>query len=1706
MLRLPRILLPVFILLVSLSRDIMANIPGGGTGTGGNVTLSSTSTTATMSNGIVSIVITKSSAQIPTINYTFNNSGANQTINLLSGNPNGGKLYWEHSNNQGLDFTNSYTVIADPAANGGDLAHISLRSTTQANMPFEVHYAMRRGSPGFYVAAVFTHGSADGAFSMGECRDNIYAGSIFNWMSVDATRNKLMEVGSATTAPAANSPVENYLWTSGLYKGRYEDKYKYSATFGDQRVWGWSSVGPTGKNVGLWNVIASAEYYNGGPLKPELMCHIGTTILNMINGTHYNMGTDGDFVAGENWSKVCGPYFIYCNNIPGSVTDMQQASQALYADALAQAAAEATAWPYSWFSHPNYAAPSARGTVTGKIVINDTYNPAASAANLWVGLIRQPVTSTGTYDFQQWMKPYQFWVRTDAAGNFTIPAVIAGSNYTLYAFGPGANGTFMSQSQTGGNPPFLKDIPASPFSVTVNAGTTTALGNVTWTPTRVGPTVFEIGYPDRTARKFRHGDDYWVGDVGPDPSTPSPIWSQWLAYPFDFPNGLTYNVGTHRWTTDWNFTQTVVNNTSGGWDSSSSTITFNLAARPANGTLASLYLGLAADYYTALIVTVNGTNLASAPGIVSTPSALPSTGFIPSSSASNSTIREFSNGAFSDQRLTFAGTVLRAGLNTITIAQRQVGGTYFANHAMYDYLRLELTGYIPPAPSSVTAFAGNARNLVSWPVTPGATSYNILRSTVSGSGYTSVATGITGPVCGSGPVNASWTDSAVLNGATYYYVVQSVNPAGVSANSPQSAGATPSSGLAASAPATPNGLSVTAANASASLSWNASAGANFYTVRRSTLVENGAGGLVSLSNITLANNVSANTYTDSSPSNGCLYSYTVSAANAFGESAASAASIVKPVATPPAGAPLTLSITPGAKQITLSWTASPGAIGYLVQQALAPGGPYTYETTLPSRTYTDTGLADNTTYYYVVTPMNSGGVGANSNEAAATTAPATPSGVTITAGNTQATLAWSASVGATSYQVRRSTVAGGPYTTIASGITSSGFTDTGLANGTAYYYVVAALNGTAASAASTEVSATPSASLPLAPTGLASSIVNLRVVLLWSASPGALSYTISRSLSSNGSFSVIASGITATTYTDSTAVSGSSYYYIVTAVNATGPGAASPPVSAIVIPPGLLWTGAASATWDSTASNWLVNGSPSAYLEGGLATFNDSSSVTGITLSGTFSPAAVTVDTAQNYSFSGNGIINGSGNLTKSGNGTLTINSAHSFTGGTTIAGGTLTLGNAAALGNGTVTLAGGTFGTGALTPGNSIVVTADSRITGGHSGGNHGIKAVSGSGNLTLEATSVFDLEGALAGFTGTFLFTGTGSFRLFGSAGSPSADFDLGTRSLTARSGTAFSLGSLSGAPSALLTGSSGSGNTAAVAYTIGANNRNSTFAGTISNGAGATSLVKTGSGALTLSGNCAYTGATTVSAGALHVTGQLGNTTVSVSANATFGGNGSLSGNLTLASGSRLVFGVSSNATSGMIVSGSATLNGNITVSPLYLDGTLSPGTYTILSSAGSIAGAPSFAWSDPAGSSLSASFSTATAGQIRLTLQTPLQVWRQAAFGSSSSSSDLLDADGDGVSNLLEYALGTNPSSAASVSTPSLQSTGTNLQLSFTRLSDPYLTYTVQGSSDLLSWSDVWSGSGVAGPITVTDTAGLAVNPRRFLRLRVTSTSP
>ncbi|MBW5449425.1 glycoside hydrolase [Cohnella sp. CFH 77786] len=188
-------------------------------------------------------------------------------------------------------------------------------------------------------------------------------------------------------------------------------------------------------------------------------------------------------------------------------------------------------------------------------------------------------------------------------------------------------------------------------------------------------------------------------------------------------------------------------------------------------------------------------------------------------------------------------------------------------------------------------------------------------------------------------------------------------------------------------------------------------------------------------------------------------------------------------------APTGLNATAGNAQVALSWTASSGAASYNVKRATTSGGPYTTVATgVTSTGYTNTGLTNGTTYYYVVSAVNSAGESANSSQASATpttgtTVAAAPTGLTATAGNAQVALSWTASSGAASYNVKRATTSGGPYTTVATGITSTGYTNTGLTNGTTYFYVVSAVNSAGESANSAQASATPSGGTGM-PSGL----------------------------------------------------------------------------------------------------------------------------------------------------------------------------------------------------------------------------------------------------------------------------------------------------------------------------------------------------------------------------------------------------------------------------------------------------------------------------------------------------------------------------------------------------------------------------------------------------------------------------------------------
>ncbi len=183
---------------------------------------------------------------------------------------------------------------------------------------------------------------------------------------------------------------------------------------------------------------------------------------------------------------------------------------------------------------------------------------------------------------------------------------------------------------------------------------------------------------------------------------------------------------------------------------------------------------------------------------------------------------------------------------------------------------------------------------------------------------------------------------------------------------------------------------------------------------------------------------------------------------------------------------------------------------------------------------------------------------------------APPGSPAAIAGDKQVSLSWGASVEASSYQVKRATIAGGPYENVACvAATATNYTDTGLIDGTTYYYVVSAAyagnpNSGGESVNSSEVSATPRASQspPAAPTALTAKATKPKAIdLQWvqSVTPGITNNNIYQRLMNGGTYpsSPTATISPTTSYRNSNLVSRTGYCYVVTASNAIGESARS---------------------------------------------------------------------------------------------------------------------------------------------------------------------------------------------------------------------------------------------------------------------------------------------------------------------------------------------------------------------------------------------------------------------------------------------------------------------------------------------------------------------------------------------------------------------
>jgi hypothetical protein len=197
--------------------------------------------------------------------------------------------------------------------------------------------------------------------------------------------------------------------------------------------------------------------------------------------------------------------------------------------------------------------------------------------------------------------------------------------------------------------------------------------------------------------------------------------------------------------------------------------------------------------------------------------------------------------------------------------------------------------------------------------------------------------------------------------------------------------------------------------------------------------------------------------------------------------AATGTGLLPPPLPPPLPPILSIDATYGL--VNLAWSTVATATNYNVKRSTTSGSETTIFST-PNTNYTDTNVLDGLTYYYAVSAVNTTGEGQNSAEVSGMPLfSPTPTNLIVTATNYGTiSLAWAPSTGATSYNLKRSTSSGGPYTNIVN-TASLIYADTGLANGATYYYVVSAVNaGGENPTNSSEISATVPTPPPPSPT------------------------------------------------------------------------------------------------------------------------------------------------------------------------------------------------------------------------------------------------------------------------------------------------------------------------------------------------------------------------------------------------------------------------------------------------------------------------------------------------------------------------------------------------------------------------------------------------------------------------------------------------
>ena len=244
-----------------------------------------------------------------------------------------------------------------------------------------------------------------------------------------------------------------------------------------------------------------------------------------------------------------------------------------------------------------------------------------------------------------------------------------------------------------------------------------------------------------------------------------------------------------------------------------------------------------------------------------------------------------------------------------------------------------------------------------------------------------------------------------------------------------------------------------------------------------------------------------------------------------------------------------ISVTKAASgKPTVKWPAVDGAVKYKVYRATSKSGTYSLMLTTTKLSYTNTSAKAGTTYYYKVKAVNASDKTSSYSNIVSLKATLGKPDVTIStvASTGKIKLTWDKVDGATKYEIYRATSKTGTYSKLTT-TTSTSYTNTSAKVGTAYYYKVRAINGT--TAANSSYSDIHSMTCDCAQPVVSISVVasSGKIKLTWKAVEGATKYEIWRATSKTGTYTKMYT-TTSTSYTNSTAKPGTTYYYKVKAI------------------------------------------------------------------------------------------------------------------------------------------------------------------------------------------------------------------------------------------------------------------------------------------------------------------------------------------------------------------------------------------------------------------------------------------------------------------------------------------------------------------------------------------------------------------------------